>query len=338
VADQSGTPVTCGNLDCKVAEDGKCVEGLPLERCPHYGRPPAADAPATTDEPESTVVSGVALPPGDLMNTADAASILRIGDTRVIAIIGPRGAGKTTLIASLYELFQLGPVGDSRFARSQTLYAFERACHHSRAVSLRGAPATERTIVKDVHFYHLGIRIGSAPILDLLLADRAGEEYRDATDDVSISRGFVEIGRADVITLLVDGKRLLDLASRHAVQSEIIMILQALIDGDAIAGRPRVAIALTKTDEVGASADNERVERDFDALAARIQQLFSAKFGPMRSFRVAACPADDTVARGQGVEELLDFWNEPATAPENQRLVPLAMPARLMSRLAPAEE
>lgn len=33
----SDTP-TCSNHDCRVAEDGKCVEGYELPECPHYGK------------------------------------------------------------------------------------------------------------------------------------------------------------------------------------------------------------------------------------------------------------------------------------------------------------
>ena len=194
---------------------------------------------------------------------ADTGSILRAGQSRVIAIVAPRGAGKTTLIASLYELIQKGPIGNRRFARSRTLYAFERACHDLRAASLRIIPKTERTLLTDVHFYHLGIRIGSAPILDLLLSDRAGEDYRGVTDDPSIARGFGEVIRADTLTFLVDGGRLLDLATRQAVQSEVVLIVQALIDGDAVTGRQRVAIVLTKIDEIVTSIDRERVQHDF---------------------------------------------------------------------------
>lgn len=326
----------CANSDCKVAETGKCVEGLALDRCPHYGRPPSQPETPSTDA-EPAVPAGIGLPSGDLLKIPDAGAILRGGQSRVVAIIGPRGAGKTTLITSLFELLQHGPIGNCHFARSTTLYAFERACHHSRAVSLRITPATERTILADVHFYHLGIRIDGGPILDLLLADRAGEDYRDATDNPSAARGFAEIARADSINLLVDGRRLTDLVSRQAVQSEIVMIMQALIDGGAVVGRPRIALILTKIDEVIASGHRDRVEQDFAALLERITRLFGGNFDSVDSFKVAACPSDDSMKRGFGVPALLDFWNTPAASPAPVTQSPL-LSSRFMGRLSAAAE
>jgi hypothetical protein len=262
---------------------------------------------------------------------------LRGGPARVLAIIGPRGAGKTTLIGSLFELFQQGPVGNCHFARSRTLYAFERACHHWRAASLRRTPATERTILVGVHFYHLGIRVNAGPILDLLLADRAGEDYRGATDDPSSARGFAEITRADSITLLVDGHRLTDLVTRQAVQSEIVMIMQALIDSGAIAERPPVGLVLTKMDEVIASGQRDRVERDFTILSDRLGRLFRGNVGPIRAFMIAACPSDDRMERGFGVPALLEFWNAlPAAVALAAQSPPNS--SRFMGRLLVAAE
>ena len=336
MATEPGSQKQCSNTDCKVANTGKCVEGLTLDRCPHYGRSPSQPETPSTDLKPSIPI-GIGLPSGDLLKVSDASSVLRGGKSRVVAIIAPRGAGKTTLIASLYELFQRGPIGNSHFARSRTLYAFERACHHSRAVSLRRVPATERTLLVDVHFYHVGIRADDGEVLDLLLADRAGEEYREATDDPVVARGFSEIRRADSITLLVDGHRLIDLVSRQAVQSEIVMIMQALIDNDAIVGHPQLALVLTKLDEVIASDFRDRVERDFAALSDRVTQLFGGNLEYVESFSIAACPSDDRMERGYGVPALLDFWKAPAAATPPVVQSPPGS-SRFMGRLSAAAE
>jgi ABC-type branched-subunit amino acid transport system ATPase component len=304
---ETAQPIICANVDCRVAQTTKCIEGLALDKCPHYGRPVNVEAAATAALKARTS-KGLELPTGETLKAGDATAVLRAGEARVIAIIGPEEAGKTSLIAALFELFQKGPVGESQFASSRSLVAFERACHHARAVSLRDIPHTVRSPHVEVHFYHLQVGYGTANLANLLLADRAGEEYRAATDDILSCNEFSEIIRADAMTLLVDGRRLLDLLERQAVKSELIMIMQALIDSGITKSEQRVAVVLTKLDEIMASDKGGRAIEDFDALVSRIRDLFGHNFLKIEPFRIAACPASDKVPLGQGVAELLGFW------------------------------
>jgi hypothetical protein len=335
LADADPPLLQCSNLDCKVWQDGKCVEGLSFDECPHFGKPPQPSPPpgAVVEEPHR-----VLLPPGDLLPVEDASRVLRRGRSRVIAIVGPKEAGKTTLIASIFELFLRGPIGPFRFSGSRTLYAFERACHPSRAVSQNVVPKTERTILADVHFYHLVTRKNEDEPIDMLLADRGGEDYRASADDPSSARGFVEIRRADTITFLVDGRRLLQATTRSSTVSEILGIVQALIDADLVADLPRVAIVLTKLDEVARSGDCERTWRDFARLATRFRTLFGEQFGEVRSFEVAACPSDTSLPLGHGVDALFHYWQD---EPCPSRLMPephVQSSTRFMHQLRDVQE
>jgi hypothetical protein len=297
----------CGNPDCKIAQTGKCVEGLALDKCPHFGKLPQTRVAAGIVGEES---HGIGLPSGDLLDVENACRVLRRGASRVIAVVGPKEAGKTTLIASIFELFLRGAVGPFRFSGSRTLYAFERDCHPSRAVSQNVVPKTERTRLTDVRFYHLATRKHGEPVVDMLLADRSGEDYRSAADDLSGASGFVEIGRADVVTFLVDGRQLVELTSRSSTASEVLGITQALVDSGAVAGHPRVAIVLTKFDEILRSPDKARTIRDFQNLTARFRAHFGDLFGEIRSFEVAACPSDISLPLGHGVADLFGYWEE----------------------------
>src|SRR4051812_46965051 len=129
--------VQCANPDCGVAEDGKCVEGFELASCPHYGRAAAERGHQTADPDELEATVAIGLPGADTLNLDGGSRLLRAGETRIIAVIGPSDAGKTSLIASLYDLFQEGPVAGVEFARSRSLHAFERTCHDARAASRR---------------------------------------------------------------------------------------------------------------------------------------------------------------------------------------------------------
>ena len=328
--------VICANPDCRIAETGKCVEGIETGKCPHFGRAPADVSAADTEN--SGTSEGVRLPGADTLGVADAAGLLRAGDTRVIAVVGASDAGKTSLIASLYDLFQKGSVSEIEFARSYTLHAFELACHDARAASRRNVPHINRTPRGEVKFYHLDLGGGSAgSTITLALADRAGEEYRSAADDASIVTAFPEVHRADSLTVLVDGERLLDAGARHNLRSEITMILQALADGGAVQIGQRLALVLTKMDLVQASPNQARTEGDFAGLHANIERLFGHIFPVIQAFKVAASPKSNAVPRGTGVPALLAFWLEPAAPP------PTSSPARpvfarTFARLRPLDE
>lgn len=298
----------CSNPDCKVAESGKCVEGHELPACANYGKPLQLIEPDTEEDDEAPDADLVELLGADKLTIATTKLVLRRDYSRVIAIVGPHDAGKTSLVAGLYDLFQAGPVSGAFFRGSLTLHAFEMACHDARAASERGTPHINRTPYGEVQFYHLALRrMASGEAISLVLADRAGEYYRSAADDVSVVAEFVEVHRADTVVLLVDGERLADSKTRHNVRAEIILLIQALKDGAGLTNGQRLAVVLTKLDAVNSSANRERVLRDLDVEVNRLRGIFGENFGAIEAFLIAASPKSDAAARGTGVPELLEF-------------------------------
>lgn len=307
-------PVTCSNPDCRVAETGRCVEALPFSDCSFYGRQPGAESVLLDDEPEVVQEeAAIPLPGAGTLTPAEASKVLRAGETRVIAVIGPSDAGKTSLIASLYDMLQKGPVNGLDFAHSRTLHAFEQTCHDARAASQRGRPHSRRTPLGEVRFYHL--ELGGEPLkhrVALVLADRAGEDYRSAADDISTVEAFLEVKRADSLAILIDGQRLLNDGMRHNVRSEICMMLQALVDGGSVAAGQRLALVLTKQDAVLDSDLRERAGDDFNRILTKVKSSFGHVFSEIHAFPVAASPQSQVIPRGSGVAELLSFWLEPS--------------------------
>lgn len=324
--------IQCSNPDCKVAETGKCVEGHEVTVCANYGKP-LEPVDAVVDKSKGADLDVIELPGADKLTIAAASRVLRRDRSRVIAIVGPYDAGKTSLIAGLYDLFQAAPIKDVHFHGSQTLHAFEIACHDARAASERGIPHINRTPLGDVQFYHLALtRMPAGKAISLFLADRAGEEYRGATDDVSLAADFVEVHRADTITLLVDGVRLANNLSRHNVRAEVTLLIQALRDGKALTKTQRLAVVLTKLDEVNASTNKDRVLRDLDVEVSELRRLFGKDFVSIEAFRIAASPKTDAAQRGTGVPELLDFWLlEGTQTPDTLSALPAA--SRVFDRL-----
>ncbi len=322
--------IQCANPVCKVRQDGKCVEGLETDKCPHFGKPLAAPASPGAAEKDR---HGIVLPSGDLLDQEEVSQVLRRGISRVIAVVAPKEAGKTTLIGSVFELFLRGPIGPFQFCGSRTMYAFERACHPSRGVSRNARPKTERTLLTTVKFYHAALSRPGGPVLDLVIADRNGEDYSTAVDDVSAVEEFVEIRRADTITFLIDGRQLADPVTRNTVGFEMLAIVQALADGGAIEGRPRVALVLTKLDDIERSDNSERAKGDFVKIGAKFREMHADAFGEIRSFEVAACPSDMSLPLGYGMADLLAYWEEKAPHAVSQPAPHLSSPTRFMHRL-----
>lgn len=310
---EDSVTATCALTDCHVAETGRCVDGLDLEDCPHYGSAP--EEPSVSDpgnEQDSTKPSNIVLPSADSLSLAEASSVLRHGDARVIAIIGPRDSGKTSLIASLYDLFQEGPVSEMQYAGSRTLHAFELACHNARASSRRTEPDTFRTPHGGVRFFHLDLAGGPAGKgISIVLGDRAGEEYQEVADDVSVAANLAEVSRAETLTLLIDGQRLVDATARHNLRSDIIMLLRGLVDGGAVQSGQRLALVLTKIDVLRELDKPQKAEDDYESFKKRIEELFAHEFSTIQSFEVAAAPKTDLVPRGTGIPELLESWLAP---------------------------
>lgn len=329
--------VQCANPECKVAEDGRCIEGQDLAACTHYGK-----ALVIVDRPQRTAAAkpapGVRLPGAEALGRSDAQALLRNQPCNVITIVGPFDSGKTSLIAGAFDLFQHGPVGGFTFAGSSTLHSFERACHDTRRASKRKKAGMERTPTGDATYFHLDlVPAGCQSKRAALLANRSGEDYMDAQSAPGLADDFVELHRADVVTALADGERLLDLGLRHQVRDDICLTLRAFHEAGATRPWQRLAVVLTKLDAVLADkAMSERALQFFESIVQDVREQFSQHFIEIQPFRVAASPQSVSAARGAGMVDLLRFWmSEPA------RLKPAGVPeviptaARSFGRLRP---
>lgn len=330
----------CANPGCNVSKTGKCMEGLDTDTCPHCTK----KQPAVSEEvlaetlPDSPVRGSISLAHGKRMSITEAETVLRAADSRVIALVGPFAAGKTSLIASLYDKIQNNSCGDFRFTRSHTLFDFEQVCHPSRIESRRLEPHTDRTPFGVVSFFHLGLcNTNSMASLDLVIADRAGEDYKIASDDISRAPTFAEISRSDTLSVLIDGQRLLSIADRHKLRSDVQLMIQALADSGSINHCPRLAIVLTKFDllESAESTDKVKALAYFEEFEKKIRDTFSTHFQDARVFRIAASPSSvNVLPRGYGLLELLEFWYSPPPTRPRSDILEL-VPKRIFGRVRP---
>jgi len=321
----ASSTIGCKNNDCNVAVDGKCVEGYQLDECPHVERISVDDIEEVMEAPapqEQAAVLNLAL--GDALDRAEASALQCRRLSRAIGIIGPNDSGKTSLLASVYDLLQGGPVSGVGFAGSSTLIGFEKICHDARAASRRIEPHTERTSAgADATFFHLDLREDGTEVISLFFGDRSGEDYLAAADDLSRAGEFFELRRADVVTLLVNGEHLVSTEHRHEAKAVTPQIVDALVEAGAFRPGCRLAIVLTKEDSVRSSANCDRAHREFDEMVDAIAASHSGYIGDIERFIVAASPRDSkSVKRGEGVDRLLLYWLRSAAAP------PLVVPQR----------
>lgn len=310
---EEGAPDRCSNPDCRVAQDSRCIEGFANKaECPQFGKiqiVPVQDVQDVADSDQAPR-PGVAMPVSTTLTVEEADDVVKAKVARVIAITGPFDAGKTSLIAGLYDLFNLGPVGSVAFGQSYSLHAFEEAAHDSRAASRRESPETNRTPRGEVRFYHFELfdsSTGAAP--SVLLGDRAGEEYLETRSNTDLAKAFPELPRADVLTMLIDGQRLLDAGQRHNVRAEVRQTIQAFVEAEVVRDTQCLAVVLTKLDALRKSEDGgNQAMQDFATIVQRLRLTFGAKFAAIESFAVAAQPKSDGAKQGEGLGQLLAYW------------------------------
>ena len=86
--------------------------------------PPSAPVPSLSQPSAAVTVPDVIdLPSGNELDALAAAELQGARQTRLIVVAGPVGAGKTTLITTLHDLFQTGKIGGYRSAQASPLAA-----------------------------------------------------------------------------------------------------------------------------------------------------------------------------------------------------------------------
>ncbi|MFN3249389.1 TRAFAC clade GTPase domain-containing protein [Roseibium album] len=271
---------------------------------------------------------------GEALNRTNASALQRKRISRMIGIIGPADAGKSSLMASIYDIFQTGPFADLEFAGSSTLIGFEKVCHDARVASRRDAPHMERTSAgAEATFFHLDLQSIDSNVVSLFISDRSGEDYLAAADDLSRADEFFELRRADVVTLLVNGEHLTLSEHRHEVKAITPQIVDALVEAGSFRRGCRLAAVLTKQDSVLASPRADRVQREFDSIVNAIVERHGSHFSNIERFLIAASPKDSTkVKRGEGVDQLLQFWLRATPFPSSIR-PPLSDSTRMIDLL-----
>jgi hypothetical protein len=246
---------------------------------------------------------------GEALVSTAISKVTAQDDTTIVLLAGPIKSGKTTVIVSLYELFNQGPVGGFFFGGSETLVAFERISHTGRMASGRSIPETVRTNPSSptafLHLRVVGTGEGSPKASNLLLSDVTGEafeEARNVSEPTIIPRRLWR--RADAICVLLDGEKLSSVTTRHLARTGARSLLRAAREANLISSRCRLMLVTTKWDLV---SSNETVEFVGETESWLLDQ-FRADFESAASHRIAARPHSSRVPYAYGVPDLLVDW------------------------------
>jgi hypothetical protein len=224
-----------------------------------------------TEAPDQVLSSAVSTPlaqqplrlhRGTPLKINEIAQITRREYTPIIFLAGDVKSGKTTLLGSIHDAFQFGPLAGFNFAWSETIMGFEERCFESRVRSGRKTPTTPRTQPQEgQEFFHLRLRRDSkSSFRELLFADMSGEFYERAIKNAAELREkeFEILPRCDYFLLLLDGQKLLDLEQRQDVRRDALTFLQRCQEEKLIRRETALQVMISKWDIVARRSPEEQ--------------------------------------------------------------------------------
>lgn len=252
------------------------------------------------------------LPQGRGLKAAETSSITRRSLTSVILFAGTADCGKTTLLASIYLLFQRGPFAGYNFAGSDTLVGFEDRVSLARTASGRDTPATPRTSISE--FLHLRVRRDdfSQPVREVILCDLWGEDFREAKDSSEACRKLGIIQTAHRFVLLIDGGKLAKKGARQSAKNEPLMLLRSCLETEMLGCRSDVDVLFTKWDVVASSKESREISDFAQHVEDEIRRRIGNRVGRLHFARVASHPFGGSFSLGHGLAELFPSWVEAA--------------------------
>lgn len=273
--------------------------------------PNAADDLTEAPEVEAPESRLVPLPSGDGLTPAEVDEFLRWRPARFVTIVGDRESGKTTLVCAIYNRFLRGPFAGYMLAGSRTFVALETRSHYSRVDSGGAVPDTARTSISEgLRFFHFCV----APVLhptthlDLMLADRAGETYRQARNNTALVAELTEVAKADRLVLLLDGARVAAPVERAGALQAVRQSLRVFLDNGAVNANSRVQVVTTKLDLLSNHGDSDLIKGQLKQFSDRLAADFASRVAELSFWEIAARDPQSVFGPAHGLDALLKDW------------------------------
>lgn len=238
-----------------------------------------------TETDTTPITSGVPL------SSSEAIEVLCGERTQLVVLAGPPDCGKTTMLATWFELFCAGSVGTWNFAGSLTFNAFMRRCWYARAVSGGAHADTPRTIYGITRpFLHLRIAAAGEEPISLLIADLSGEYFRDLASGANLDEAAPIVRQAHRVVHLIDCAHWVDPLDRERARAAVTGRVRRMCETDVFGPQVRHVVVLARHD---LCPPEER-----DSLLAFAQELAARRLDRAEVIPLAARPQDDTAPIG----------------------------------------
>lgn len=279
---------------------------------------PATSTPVGSDSQidlptDKSAPDFINLPLGKELNDDGAQALAKSRPVEWIVLGGPSDSGKTTLLTSLYELFQWNKVKGHAFAGSITLPGFEERCYLSRRDSGNPKPHTRRTPYEgpDPKYLHLRTRSNSQlrQFTDFLFTDVSGEMFDHARDSVPECKKMYFLKRAHHLLLFLDSGKAVQTTKRWRIVEDTKALLRSCMDSEMIWEKCIVSVVWSRFDYFMAKdmePDHSQFRNDAEE---EFRRAFSKLGSRLKFSEVAARPLEvPELHIGHGVQALFDEW------------------------------
>jgi len=309
--------IRCTQEGCTAPIDGKCLEGLELEACSHCTITDDdlvntdIESEISEEDSVSEITQFYNVHSGDALELNETVQVTSSSLTRLILLAGLSEAGKTTMLACLFELFQSQSLySHYTFAGSRTLIGFEKRCHLSRTKSGRNSPTTERTVRLPPKFLHLKVKY-QEEFTDLLFTDISGELFKDLSNSTMECKKFEIAKRADHFVLFIDSDHLSNLTLRQAAKTRSIDILRGLIESQMLNPEAYIDVVFSKWDLLLSKTKRENHELFVSDIKKEILKKFETTHKNITFYNIASRPIDtQSLEFGYGIANLFPNWVE----------------------------
>jgi hypothetical protein len=310
---------TCKQPECPVRTSGKCLEGLEPESCSHFYWSDGETAQNILPNEDQSKANLIKLFSGTELNLKELGLVTHEYPTNLVIVIGESSSGKSTILTSVFDMFQVGKFKQFYFAGSYTQYGFESRCHLSRADSGLIEPDTAHTLSIEFNFLHIAYKhidsLSGRPH-HLLLSDISGERFNMALNSSSMMKEMDLMQGADHLVYLLDGEKIADKYQRNAIITRAGQFITRALDNGLFDNSTDLIIIFTKCDLLGdlqADGTIEKIKKTFiDRYGSRMNSL---------NFETIAArpkPATTEIPFGHGLEILLSSWSQKKSPTNNE--------------------
>lgn len=309
----------CTQAGCTIHEDGVCLENFEdATQCPHFYLAENGDTDSDIEELAQEKKEVIELFDGEQLTLKNVRQVTYKYPTDVVYLIGEHDSGKTTILATLFEMFQMGPFHEYNFAGSYTQVGFERRCYYSRIGSDRSVPDTERTKLLEFNFLHLALKKNPErpETIHLLLSDISGEKFKRARNSSDEMRELSLMSRAKIVNYVIDGEKLAKPRSRFAAINEAKLFIQKALDVCVFNKKTQLNFIVSKWDLLNSVSDFNYLEH----IEGAFTRDFQGRLRGIEFYKIAVRPLEitDEFELGHGLLKILNSW----LVKETQTLLP----------------